>query len=335
MSLGYLSEQGWGQLKLQVKGRKNQDVLNDPKVDPLFKRKILSIEKDKKFFYEFFKEKETSIYSETTFLDHEAVTYLLIASPHKQMVPHEFDFPFMGKFPYIGFFSKDSAKKFAKKLEEDENLVTWIRPVYAYSTLGYLEDRILSSFFHFEDIELSELVFHELFHTIFFMKDDVDLNENLAQFFSRRLLKEYYGENADYQAYQKLEAKKEKATQKIIATLELLDQEFKKLGVFLSDEKADELTERFVLEILKPVMKDFCDSIELPQDECKVKKKWNQATFAALLTYEKDQEFFEELYRKKNMTLINYYLWLKSQYQVYETMKSKELSFKSYLESAL
>ena len=70
--------------------------------------------------------------------------------------------------------------------------VTYQRPVYAFSTLGYFEDRILSSFFYFDDFNLSELVFHELFHTIFFMKNNVDLNENLANYFGKELALIYF-----------------------------------------------------------------------------------------------------------------------------------------------
>src|SRR5690606_2478177 len=131
-------------------------------------------------FYHYFDAKPTSIYSKTTMLENPAVSYLVIATPHTSLEPHQFKFPFVGSFPYIGFFNKDSAQKFARELEEDENLVTWVRPVYAYSTLVYFEDRILSSFFHYEDVELAELIFHELVHSCFFIMDEVDLNEHMA-----------------------------------------------------------------------------------------------------------------------------------------------------------
>lgn len=144
--LGYITEQGIHRAKIQFRGVDNQKVLDDPKVSDEVKRKILLIGEYKKFFYHYFDSKPTSIYTKTTTLDNEAVSYLVIASPHTKIEAHEFKFPFVGSFPYIGFGKKDSAEEFAKQLEKEEKLVTWIRPVYAYSTLGYLEDRILSSF---------------------------------------------------------------------------------------------------------------------------------------------------------------------------------------------
>ena len=88
---------------------------------------------------------------------------------------------FTGCFPYLGFFKEGEAKKYAMKQEEN-GFSTYTRPVYAYSSLGHWNDRILSSFFHFDSRELANLVFHELFHHIFFIKNEVSLNENLATF---------------------------------------------------------------------------------------------------------------------------------------------------------
>jgi len=79
-------------------------------------------------------------------LENSAVTYLVVASPFNEIKAVETCFPVMGCFPYLGFFNLNSAKNFAKE-KENENYVTWIRPVYAYSTLGYFTDTILSSFF--------------------------------------------------------------------------------------------------------------------------------------------------------------------------------------------
>lgn len=95
----YLGEQAIGQIKLQWKGRKNQEVLDDPHVSKETKRKIQLIETYKKFFFEYFDRRPSSIYSKTTMLETKAVSYLVIASEHKMIKAQEFQFPFMGKFP--------------------------------------------------------------------------------------------------------------------------------------------------------------------------------------------------------------------------------------------
>lgn len=328
--VGYLSEQGIGQARLQWRGRKNDEVLKDPKISESYKRKILLVEEYKKFFYHFFQEKSTDIYSKTTMLDNKAVTYLVVASSHTKIEAHEFEFPFMGSFPYIGFFNLDSAKDFASKLERKENLVTWIRPVYAYSTLGYLEDRILSSFFEYDDVELAELVFHELFHTVFFIKDEVELNENLANLYGKELLREYFKDRPELQQYLEDQRKKSEVDKRVVELISILQDEFRKLGAFLTDGKADELTNRFVDEVLRPELQVLCQRLELEEKNCEIKENWNQASFAAFLTYEEEQDFLESLQKQQKMSLQSFLTWLKFEYKVYKHQKEIE-SFTDYL----
>lgn len=328
--LGYLTEQGIQQMKLQWSGKSNEEVLDDPKVSEDVKKKILLIGEYKKFFYHFFGEKASSIYSKTTMLENKAVSYLVIATPHTKIEAHEFEFSFMGGFPYIGFFKKDSAKEFAKDLEEKENLVTWIRPVYAYSTLGYLEDRILSSFFHYDDVELAELVFHELFHTIFFIKDEVDLNENLANYYGKELLKEYFKDRPELADYIANEEKKEKLNLRIVELIDILRAEFGKLGGFITDEKADALTQRFIEEVFKPDVLSTCQKLGLPEDDCQIKDNWNQASFAAFLTYEEEQDFIAELVANQKLNLNDFLKWLRAEYKIYQEVRKAE-SFTDHL----
>lgn len=330
--LSYLTEQSVGQVKLQWSGEDNEKLLRDPKVSDEIKHKIMLVGEYKKFFYHYFSKKPTRIYSKTTMLENKAVTYLVIASPHTKIEAHEFEFPIMGSFPYLGFFKKDSAKKFAKKLEKEENLVTYVRPVLAYSTLGYLEDRILSSFFEYDDLELAELVFHELFHTIFFVKDDVDLNENLANLYGKELLQEFFKDRPELKSYLAREEKKEKLSQRVVELISILQTEFAKLGGFITNEKADELTERFVTEVFKPDLKALCHKLELGDDDCEFKHKWNQASFAAFLTYEEEQDFLNKLKKSQNLDLKAFLGWLRSEYKVFKK-KEKFDSFTEHLKS--
>ncbi len=315
---GYLLEQLGGQAKIQWKARDNEDVLKDEKVSEEIKRKILLVGEYKKFFYHYFNEKPTSIYTKTTMLEHKAVSYLVIASPHTKIEAHEFKFPFVGHFPYIGFHHKDSAKKFAKKLERDEDLVTWVRPVYAYSTLGYLEDRILSSFFQYDDVELAELIFHELFHTIFFIKDEVDLNENMANLYGKELIHDYFKDRPELKAYLETEEKIQQRNARIVELITILNEEFAKLGGFINNETADALTKRFIDEVFKPEVIAFCEKVKLHPDDCKMRDDWNQAAFAAFMTYEEEQDFLTDLKSSLKLDLREFLAWLRDQHKQYK-----------------
>ena len=52
--------------------------------------------------------------------------------------------------------------------------------VPAYSTLGYFDDPILSTFVRWPETELARLLFHELAHQIVYVKDDSVFNESFA-----------------------------------------------------------------------------------------------------------------------------------------------------------
>ena len=329
--LGYFTEQGYQQVRIQwLADRDNDDVLKDPKVPEEYKNKIILVGEYKKFFYHHFNEKPTGIYTKTTMLDNPAVSYLVIASEHTKIEAHEFEFPIVGSFPYIGFFKESSAKKFAKELEEEENLVTYIRPVYAYSTLGYLEDRILSSFFEYDEFELAELVFHELFHTIFFIKNEVDLNENLANLYGKELLQEYFKDQDQLKRYLEREERKGVLANRVVELIGILQNEFDKLGGFITLDKADTLTQRFVDEVFKPDLRQKCKDLKLADDECEFKNPWNQASFAAFLTYEEEQDFLQKLRAHLKLDLKGFLAWIKDEYEKFQKQKKIE-SFTDYL----
>ncbi len=50
----------------------------------------------------------------------------------------------------------------------------------AYSTLGYFDDPVLSTFVRYREVELARLIFHELAHQVVYVKDDTSFNESFA-----------------------------------------------------------------------------------------------------------------------------------------------------------
>ncbi len=322
----YLFKQSIGQLKIQTSGEANEKVLADPRISQEHKDKIKIIVDAKNFFLKYFDHKDSGIYSKTIFLDEPAVSWLVIASKHDEIKAYEHSFPFMGSFPYLGFFSKKDAENFEQGLRK-EKLVTYIRPVYAYSTLGYFEDRILSSFFEYDEVELVELVFHELFHTLFFVKDNVEFNENLASFMSDRLLEEYFKENPKLSLYRKQQNAHRRFDQQLVSIAKGVEVEFEKKRPTLTPTDAKKIVSTVVTELLIPVVKDFCSQQQLAAKDCPDKiEEWNQARLAALLTYQSSQNFLDKLIKDMDAKLFY------SQLKVWQKEWSKDSSGKSFME---
>lgn len=328
----YLYEQSVGQISLQSKARNNEEMLKNVRVPSEQKDKIRKIQSLKKYFYHYWGKKETAIYSQTTMLQNKAVTYLVVASPFNEIKAEETCFPLMGCFPYLGFFNLSSAKDFAKKKEE-ENFVTWVRPVYAYSTLGYFTDTILSSFFHYNDYELAELIFHELFHTIFFINNQVELNENLANYFAKQMLEEYFlkTNQLDYLHIQEKEEIEDRELRKMVVNLTTELQEHYQKLLPKTKEESSAILEEFLEKRFKPQILSKCQEINIPPKNCfPLERQWNNASFAAFLTYEKKSDDLEGLQKKLRLDLRGYYQFISKKYNDFKD-QSEVTEFSKYL----
>ena len=320
--IGYLYEQGKAQARLIIDARDNEKVLSDPKVSKKFKEKIRKIEIYKKFFYEYWHLPSTEIYSETNILDRDAVTYLVIASEKRKIKPLSNCFFFAGCFPYLGFFELKSAKKHVKTLNE-KGYDTYLRKVLAYSTLGNLDDPILSTFFRYSKYDLAETIFHELFHTILFIKGEVDLNENLANYFGKEMLKEFFKDEKEKLEvhFKDLELSHEIKQEIVESAKELKD---------ILKEKDWEKRKKTYLEVTFPIkIKKKCDKLALKS--CwPLKIKWNNATFSAFMTYEKSQDKISILASKFDQDLRKFFLHIENEYKNFDE-KDIEGPFEDYL----
>jgi len=327
--VGYVFEQGVGQFSLLMNGEDNADVLKDPNIKEEHKEKIRKIEEYKRYFYQYFDKKSTDIYSETTMLEGDAVTYLVISSPFHKIEAQKECFLFVGCFPYLGFFKKESAKEYARVQEED-GMVTYIRPVYAYSTLGNFEDKILSSFFHYDDIGLAELVFHELFHTIFFAKDEVDLNENLANYFGQEMVLDYFKMTEEQIKTRKEKRQKNsELSQEIVIQAKALQERYLKTPPKTRAE-GEKILSDFMNKEFKPSVKEKCSKLGIDENRCfALNREWNNASLAAFLTYEKSMDKIHLIRSSKGLSLKEFFGYIEGEYEAYRNSTSKE-SFETW-----
>jgi predicted aminopeptidase len=107
------------------------------------------------------------------------VVWNVFAAPELSLVPRQWCFPVAGCVAYRGYFAESDARGEAARLAATGDDVH-VGGVPAYSTLGYFDDPVLSTFVRFREVELARLVFHELAHQVVYVKDDTSFNESFA-----------------------------------------------------------------------------------------------------------------------------------------------------------
>jgi predicted aminopeptidase len=107
------------------------------------------------------------------------VVWNVFATPELSLKAREWCFPVAGCVNYRGYFAEADAREELARLRAAGDDV-YLGGVPAYSTLGWFDDPILSSFVRFPDVELARLIFHELSHQVVYVKGDTVFNESFA-----------------------------------------------------------------------------------------------------------------------------------------------------------
>ncbi len=109
----------------------------------------------------------------------------VVAAPEFELRWKTWWFPIIGDVPYKGFFDFEAAYAEAARLEADGFDVS-VRPVSAFSTLGWFPDPIMSTTLRLDSLALVQTVIHEITHTTYFPTGQPDFNESFANFVGYR-----------------------------------------------------------------------------------------------------------------------------------------------------
>ena len=105
------------------------------------------------------------------------VVWSIHATPEFSLKPTTWWYPIVGRLKYRGYFAEAEARAYAATLAGQDVYVEGVR---AYSTLGWFADPVLNTFVDHAEIDLAQLLFHELGHQRLFVKGDTDFNEAFA-----------------------------------------------------------------------------------------------------------------------------------------------------------
>ena len=180
----YVTTQGFRYLGLRSRARPLERVLADPASPEAERGLVLRAERVRAFAFSELGLKETKNYRSLVRLDSDRLATVVQACAELSFDRYLWSYPLVGKLPYKGFFRPEEAEKEAAA-RRAEGLDVIVRPVDAFSTLGWLSDPLFSFMSSYSEAELADLVIHELCHATAYAKGGGDWNEELATFVGR------------------------------------------------------------------------------------------------------------------------------------------------------
>jgi predicted aminopeptidase len=202
--VGYLAKQG-GYLLRDGSGARGVDGLLKTPATPVDTRDfLLLVQEIKGFAIREVGLKDNGNYSRYKEISRDHLVDVVSACDALSFTPYLWKYPFLGKLPYKGFYERPDADAEAARLTE-EGYDVIIRPVDAFSTLGFTKDPLYSFMKKYTPFELASLIIHEQTHATLFVKGQPQFNEELASFVGTEgafeWMKEKYGARSkEYQA---------------------------------------------------------------------------------------------------------------------------------------
>ncbi len=293
----YGLKQGYGQLKLISSSQQTTEVLRSGQLNTEEEEKLQLIEKVKTFSVEQLHYRPSNSY--TTYYDqkNKPLLWVVTACEPYSLKAYTWKFPFLGEVSYKGFFDHTAA------LEEYYRLIeagydTDLGQVSAWSTLGFLDDPVLSGMLKKSKYRLVNLIFHELFHSTYYAPGTVEVNENLANFMAHKASLCFFTSNTgDLQEYLKMRRDDSLNTEYILHGAALLDSLYKHLPATLP-EFEKKLQKK---ELLKKI---YYQSFFIPFSYPKKFRAHHQDMFIGQNTFFMDYRRYDGMYDSLNQELL-------------------------------
>jgi predicted aminopeptidase len=308
--VGYGWMQARGQLRILWNTEPVETVLKNPAVPDSVKRKIELIGEIKRFAVDSLGLDPSGSYSSYYDQQGKPILWVITAAPPYELKAREWSFPVIGTFSYKGFFEKDRADSAVAELKR-AGFDTRVGEVSAWSTLGFFNDPILSSMTEREPGSLAELIIHELTHGTLFVKNNLEYNENLADFVGEygalRFLATRYGLNStEYRDYLAAKEFYEHYDEHVLRGAKKLDSLYRSFKPTTS-VGVKEQQKWATIEHIVNAADTLTDGRSQP---FKRKRRWsstswrklnlpNNAYFVGYLTYRKQQNSFRQEFEQR------------------------------------
>ena len=178
-TIGYYYQAARGQVALSWAARPIDAVIADPAISPTLRARLETARDLRDFASRELGLPDNASYRRYADLKRPFVVWNVFAAPEFSIRAREWCFPVAGCVGYKGWFEERDATRFADTVRL-EGFDVFVGGVPAYSTLGWFDDPILSTFIHYPRAEVARLVFHELAHQVAYADGDSTFNESFA-----------------------------------------------------------------------------------------------------------------------------------------------------------
>lgn len=168
-----------GHAALMAKARPVGEVIGDAATPPALRAQLVLASSIRDFASRELRLPDNGSYRSYAALDRKYAVWNVVTAPEFSVEAVKSCFPVAGCVTYRGFFAQDGAETHAAA-QRAEGLDAHITGVPAYSTLGWFDDPLLSTFITYRDAQLARLIFHELAHQVVYVEDDSTFNESFA-----------------------------------------------------------------------------------------------------------------------------------------------------------
>jgi len=201
-SLPYYDQAINGQMEILRNKEPISDLVDNPETPAQLRKKLKFIQSVRDFAAKELYLPVNDHYLSYVALDRPYVVWNVVAAPQFSMTPKTWCFPIVGCVSYRGYFAEEDARRFGDSLKL-EGYDVFIGGAIAYSTLGWFDDPVLSTFISLSEPDTAALIFHELAHGILYVKDDTAFNESFATAVEQEGLRRWQASVNDPKGYEK------------------------------------------------------------------------------------------------------------------------------------
>ncbi len=179
--ISYYGQAVQGHIEIMASQEPIDELIEDPSTDPKLKQRLSEVLTALEFAEQtlVIPQAETN-YRKYVQLDRPYPVWSVVAAPNDSLTPRQWCYPFVGCASYRGYYSEEAAKNYAQGIHDEGDMDVHVGGADAYSTLGWFNDPVLSTFFRRDKIGLHALIFHELAHQVLYLQGDSTFNESFA-----------------------------------------------------------------------------------------------------------------------------------------------------------